>query len=267
MPSIIDLIYRTTDNAKWGAGKGTPLVASEVDGNFWAIVQKIFELESNPTQPLQIESIEVVDNNMVITMSDLSTVFTFPIPVAAFRWMNEWQPDTDYQRYDFLTVNDDVNDGVYLVLQAHTSAGTFDPEASNISGPLYQLIMPFANAYDFGFFFPGKPGTGIEENSSMFVHVPTRAIHLPADLEGSVACLNAAPDDDLSFPIYINDEEVGSIDFAAGDPDGTFTFEQARQLSPEFLDRLKVLRPDTIDATALELAVTFKARLGGLTDS
>ena len=45
--------------ARWGAGKGTRLVAGEVDDNFWTLDQAIKALTESPAQPKQIQAITV----------------------------------------------------------------------------------------------------------------------------------------------------------------------------------------------------------------
>lgn len=247
----------------WGAGKGSPLVKSEVDGNFWNLKQALEDLQNNPLQPLEIYDISVVGNQMTITLSDLYTVLgPFTLPVAVFNWTDAFQGSHAYGIYDFFT----AEDGLYMVLQAHTSDPTFDANASNVNGPLYYFLMPFPKAYDFGFFLPGKPGTGITDGKPIFGHIPVRDIVLPLNLADAVAYLEDAPTSALSFDIVINSATVGSLDFGAGEHDGVFTFDAAQGMTARS-DRIKFMKPSAIDATAENLYVTIKASLGTISDS
>lgn len=42
-------VYRTDDNARWGAGKGSNLTPAEVDLNFWGVIQRISRRPSAST--------------------------------------------------------------------------------------------------------------------------------------------------------------------------------------------------------------------------
>ena len=119
---MVDITYRLS--GPWGGGKGANLQPSEVDNNFWAIAQALVDLESNPAQPVGIESITMSGTQMTIHLTDGSTMGPFLIPVLAFSWRGEWQPSTSYAELDVFTVSDT---GVFLVLLAHTSGATFDP--------------------------------------------------------------------------------------------------------------------------------------------
>jgi hypothetical protein len=81
-------------------------------------------------------------------------------------------------------------------------------------------------------------------------------------LPTSEAYLEDAPHDDLSFPVYLNGDLVGSIDFVAYDNLGTFTWSGDLQGMPG--DRIRILRPDTLDTTAADLTVTFAATVGSV---
>jgi hypothetical protein len=254
---MVDLIFRTS--GAWGAGKGSPLTKVEVDTNFFALKTAVEDALTNPLQPLQIADIQVIDNQMTITMSDFSTTFgPFPLPAATFRWMGIWQPATDYKTYDLIT----QLEGMYLVLQNHTSDSVFDPAASNVNGPFYQLIFPYPNVYAFGFFYPGQPGVSIEVGRSMFQHVLIRQVVLQAGLPGSFAYLEDAPADALQFVINQNGLFAGTIDFAAYETVGTFNWTSDTQF--EIGDKIQVVRPDVLDIAARDLTVTFNGRLGSL---
>jgi hypothetical protein len=259
------IIYRS--NGPWGAGKGSLLTAAEVDGNFFDLVGRIVDLEENGIEPNNIFQIDVVNNALVITMTDLSTYGPFPLPVAAFRWTDEYQAGFNYQIYDLFT----SDDGMYMVRVAHTSATEFDPEESDTEGDYYQLIFPYPTTYDIGFFFPGAPGYGVAFGSAMFASLAIRSFYIPADAVLSRASLHYAPTDAVTYPIYKNNSEIGSVFFDADSTDGVFTFPDAVQFAPG--DKLRVLRPEALDSfqsegeldlTARDLTITFRALKGTL---
>jgi hypothetical protein len=262
MPSFLALIFRTTDDARWGPGKNAILTKEEFDDNNWTIDQAIKSLTENPTQPMEIGSITVEGNQMTITLSDGVTKFgPYTLPVAAFNVTGPFQGNHDYARFDLLQ----ADDGMYLVLQPHTSLATFDPNDGNINGPYYYLMFPYPTRYDVGLFFPGQPGFGIAVGQAMFAHLFRSNAFIEAGTIDSVAALETAPAVDLSFPILKNSDVIGSIDFAAGSTEGTFTFPDLVQFFIN--DRIRVLRPAILDVAARDLMATIVGQLGGTVPS
>ena len=252
---MVDIVFRT--DGLWGAGKGAVLTKAEVDGNFFSLKQAVEDLIGSPLEPLEINDISVSGNQMTITLSDLVTTFgPFTLPVAVFAWKDTFVGGATYAAWDVVT----SLEGMYLVLQNHTADSEFDPAASNVNGPLYKLIFPYPNIYDFGFFFPGQPGRGLNVGEAMFAHVFARDVVLFAGLDGSKARLRDAPADDMSFAIMNDDVAIGTIDFPAYSTVGTFTFAADVGFAPG--DWIKVVRPGTLDDAAVELAVTFVGKLG-----
>lgn len=140
---MADLTYR--GNGPWGTGKGARLTKEEVDTNFWTLEEKYNYLLANPVMPYQIEDILVNGDQMTVVMNDYVTTFgPFTLPTVSFRSRGTWAASTEYLRNDTFL----VDGSMYLVLQNHTSDLTFDPDASNIIGAIYQLMFQFdATAY------------------------------------------------------------------------------------------------------------------------
>jgi hypothetical protein len=254
---MVALNYRTDDPAQWGSGLGRDLEADEIDQNFYDLETRLEAVETNPALPAEIASISVEGNQLTITMSD-STVFgPYSLPQAAFRFTGAFQATHDYKKYDFLT----ANSGLYMVLHNFTS-GTSFVFGSDAEGPFYQLIMPFPDFYDIGFFFPGKPGTGIIAGQTMLAFRTTARtpFYLPTDLPDSSGGLSVAPAAALSFPIYQDATAIGALDFALGSTTGTFTF--AADVAFSDGDVLRVLAPTGIDANATDLTIVFAAVKG-----
>jgi len=257
----VSLKFRTRDDARWGAGKGANLNPVEVDENFWDLLQRLQAVEENPAQPLQIGNIAVSGNRMTITLSDGVTAFgPFTLPQAAFRFAGAYEGSHDYAAFDFFT----ANDGLYLVLIEHTSDAAFDPDAKVAGQALYQFVLPFPNLYDIGFFFPGTPGAGIDAGAAMFTLIANRKFYLPESLTGSMASLETAATAALTLSIRKNATEIGTLSVAAGTTAATFAFPAGVQFDTG--DRLRVLRPSALDATAKDFSVNFAARKGSAGD-
>lgn len=255
---VDEVIFRTTDNSRWGAGKGSPLTREENDINFWVLRELIEQLANNPLQPDQIQDIRVVGNQMTIIMTDYTEFGPFTIPTIPLQFTGDFQPNHDYKKYDIVT----TADSLYLVTHDFTSGDTFVLGA-DAGGPWYQKIFTYSTIYDIGFFFPGKPGyVGIESGQAMFTFRATRDFYLPADLPLSVAGLEVATTDYAVYLIYKNAELLGSIDIEAGQTQAQFFFDADVQFEPN--DRLRIIRDTDVDATAFDLSITLRGRLGAV---
>lgn len=264
------LTFRTSDGTKWGAGKGGDLVPSEVDLNFWELLSRLTELESEPAA-VGIDHFTTNAANATITvfLTDGTQRGPYALPVAQFRFLGEWEPDTVYPGGVFITVGEDT----YIINIAHTSDDTFDPGALSGGNLIYGGPIPFPKdrTYDIGFFYPGTPGAGLpfDGTGTMFARAFSRDVYLPAGLAASVALLKEPAALDLEFPIMKGTTEIGSVLFAAGDTEGTFALAVNVQFNAG--DWLRVLPfPITsdppseapLDATAFDLSVNFAAVKG-----
>ena len=256
------IIFRTEDETKWGAGKGSNLTPGEVDENIWELLGRIAALEDSPPTAISIDHFEVVGALMYVHMSNLAVLGPYTLPVSAWAMRDAWQPLTPYAAMDVVT-----NGGsVYLVNRAHTSAAAFDPYATGGSGlDYYSLLLKNPDPiFDFAFFYPDQIRAA---GATLFQSSIMRRVKLPADLAESVAYLRVAPTSDLSLPIYRNSTLIGSIDFIAslgGDIDGgqpgSFTFAAETYLEPG--ERFTIIEPTgTEDATARGLSVTIVASI------
>ena len=257
---MVDITFRT-DDVDWGTGKGSNLTAPEIDRNFFNLKDAVETMAASPTQPLQIHDIEVVGNQMTIVLSDMTTTFgPYTLPTAAFNWTNgdnggAWLPEHEYKAFDLFT----ALQGMYMVLQDHESGPTFDPDASNLAGKLYQLIFPYPTGYDFGCFFPNKIGVGIASNRPIFATIARRKFIIPSGASGSLARLGSGPASSLVLPIHKNDTEIGSINFEASGTTGTFTFTTSQTF--EIGDIFKIIRQEEMDDDAEDLMVTMAGTL------
>jgi hypothetical protein len=131
------LTYRTT--GPWGAGKGSNLTAAEVDGNVYDHELRIADLEANPPEPNNIDSITLSGSQMTVIMEDASEFGPFTIPAARWAWRGDFEDATDYAINDIFT--DPDTGSLYVVLIGHTSATPFDPDLLSGGNPVYELVI------------------------------------------------------------------------------------------------------------------------------
>jgi len=165
------VIYRTTDAGAWGTGKGGNLTPAEVDGNFYTLEQALAALALGPA-PAEISTITVVGNQMTIILDDAREFGPYTLPTAALRWRGDWVAATAYQANDLVTV---AGQGVFMVLTAHTSDATFDPDYIVGSDSAYQLVLQEVR-YAFDFRGDWTQSTAYAVND--VVSVPAQGIYL-----------------------------------------------------------------------------------------
>jgi hypothetical protein len=138
-------IFFVTTGA-WGAGTGSPLAAAQVDGNFYDVDQRIVGLTTDLAEGKRIDFVTYTDTDFTFHYTDATTQ-TIPLAVATFQYVGPWMPSTPYIRSDLFS----EGNGFYQVLEDHTSAGTFDPNATDgttDNNPLYALWMPLYDTLD-----------------------------------------------------------------------------------------------------------------------
>lgn len=130
--------YRTA--GAWGAGKGSNLTPAEVDENFYELRTDIDDLIANPPTADGISSVSQSGFNLTFHTTLGNTLGPIVMPVVQFRWRGEWAPLTLYEAADLFKV---TGEGLFSVLEDHTSAATFDPLATGGSPvvPLYNQII------------------------------------------------------------------------------------------------------------------------------
>jgi len=131
------IVYRTDDLTRWGSGKGANLTASEVDLNFWQLLQIVAGISPEP--PVSIEAFIVSGASFYVNLTDGSTLGPYALPVTSWTFRGAWSATTAYVQSDVVT----ESGACYLVLYTHTSAATFDPNANNGLGQnYYGLLTP-----------------------------------------------------------------------------------------------------------------------------
>jgi hypothetical protein len=129
--------YRTTDNTKWGVGKGSNLTAAEADNNFWADRVRIAALETAVLSiHAGIDHFTVSGSSFNVVLTDSTVLGPYTLPTVQFRYRGAWAPSTVYSVYDTFT----VNGGLYEVIFAHTSASSFSAGANDGAGHDYYAL-------------------------------------------------------------------------------------------------------------------------------
>lgn len=252
------ITYRTNDVGKWGTGKGSNLTPAEADNDFWELYTRLKSLEDSPPSPVNITSITVIGSTFQVNMSDGSHFGPFDLPIAKFEWQGAWVNDAIYAKLDLITV---PQKGLYIVMFPHTAphTGPFDEGAVDVGTgkPIYLKIFgEDTYIYDFGFFYPGKPGVGIEAGYAIAGHIFGRHVLLPAGM-GCDAKLVTAPAANMSFNLQVDGVVKGTLAFLSGATTGTLTWA-ADVEAPEGT-RFRIMIPTGgIDIDARELSVSFK---------
>lgn len=250
---MVSLIFRNA--GAWGPGKGSRLTSLEVDDNFFSLKQAVEDLQLNPTLPLEITDVTISGRTVTFHLSDLTTTFSVDMPLAQFRFRGDWLPATDYLSSDFFS----HSDGLYIVLQDHTSNPTFSSTDGNVNGPYYRLVIKAPSEV---FEIPVYVRDLALQGSPLFERVIVQPVVLPANLPGSFAILRNAPTNDLTLDICLNDVACASISFAAGDVNGVLVNDVDVGFVPG--DLFQVFLQGDVDPTAEFFVATLVLQLGEL---
>jgi hypothetical protein len=158
--------------------------------------------------------------------------------------------------------------GIFQVLQDHTSATTFDPNATGTDGnPLYVMWMPLYDVnYDAAIFVPGTIQRDADE--LLWQGVANRAMQLPLGNAGCYAYLGIGNDatgaTDVILAIEKNGTSIGTITFAAAgtiDADGgqlgTFSIPANADFVAGDRYALRVTQSDDTQPSDLSVTLPF----------
>lgn len=261
-----DLVFRSTDNTKWGPGKDSKLTIAEGDGNLWAIQKAVTNLETNPPTAVSIANFIVVGSQFQVVLTNGATLGPFQLPFASFRFRKEGYVDGGtYNELDIVPV---PSRGLFMVQVAFTADGPFDPFATNDDGDqlFLQLFGTDLTIYDVEVSITDLPGTGITDGEPIFMRImPRNVCWLASEIALSVCKVLTAPaDGDLVIPVNKNDEEIGSITIADGETSATLALDADVQFA--IGDILSFMKPSAVDSAAKNLVATLALRTGLLAD-
>jgi hypothetical protein len=124
----------------WGTGQGAPLTASQHDTNVFTLAEGIEALETafDAGVGLVDPYVTAAGNVFTFYLSNDDTV-SVSIDLPTFTYRGTWLPSTAYALNDIVTVG---GSGVFMVLVAHVSDTTFDPEEVTGEDLLYGVLLP-----------------------------------------------------------------------------------------------------------------------------
>lgn len=278
-----NLVYRTDDDTRWGSGQGSDLNADQVDINFWTLFSAVLALQEHQTTNAQIVGLHAVGDQMWVILDDDSSIGPITIPTSQWTYRKEgWLPNTVYNAFDVFT----RNGSTYLVLLTHTSAATFDPDASDGSGhDLYGLLLenpanalpdggtagqrlakssgsPYKTEWidDLIRLAPQCLGAQPEPNELIMQYIVVDRMTLPAGLEGSVAYQGIPTQSAVSWTLARNGTPIGSIDFDGPSP-STVSVTFAADVDCVPGDIITLNAPSTPDAVQADVSFTIIALL------
>lgn len=132
------ITFRGTDATRWGAGQGSDLTAAQVDINFWVLLTAVQALQSEASDHAAIDNFVIAGNQLFVHLTNHVVLGPFTLPMAQWRFRNEWTARTGYTAFDVFT-----NGGaVYLVLIDHVSNSLFAAGSNDGNGhSFYGLLL------------------------------------------------------------------------------------------------------------------------------
>jgi hypothetical protein len=109
---------------------------------------------------------------------------------------------------------------------------------------------------DFGGFFPGTPAS----NQLIMVHVLARSASMLANFGGAYGHIGTNPTSSFVATVWKNSTQIGTVTVSTG---GAFTFATIGGVTVSLAagDVIEVVAPSSADATAANIAFTFKAAI------
>lgn len=127
------LTFRT--DGAWGTGKGAPLTAAEVDGNFHGLDSRVTALETNPPSAVGIQSFQVVGTQLYVHMQDGDTFGPYVLPQTAYQ-----PPTVRNESGSTLTLAlTDAN--FYICTTNATACAVTIPTNATVALPLYTEVV------------------------------------------------------------------------------------------------------------------------------
>lgn len=244
----------------WGAGQDDNLSADQINNNFYNLAQAVVTLQSSRPQPDNIASISVVGTTMNVFLQSGTQIGPLPLPFLRFGWKGPLTASTNYAAADVFTVD---GKGIYFVNIAFTSGADLslfnenqtDTDDNPILLKLFGFDQSSDSSYDIGVYYAGRIGD--QTVGYLYQEQLLRGITIPAT-DAHNAYLQEPAAANLSLPILVNDNPVGSVMFNAGENAGGFVWTSG-DVSLSYRDRLAIGLPATPDATAAGLSVGFGA--------
>lgn len=204
--------FRTNDGTRWGAGEGHDLTPTEVDLNFWEVLERLDAVEADPPEPVSIDHITVTESTFTIFLTNGASQGPFNFPAAKFDVI-PWTPNTLLFPNTFVTEAGNT----YLVLLPHTSGASFDPNANDGSGNELYGLLPFPSQPILQFLDGGWTATTALHYGEIF-SVADVGVFLVLRDHTSAALFDPDAEDGSSNALYLKifkavESEIANIQF------------------------------------------------------
>jgi hypothetical protein len=193
------ITYRTT--------KGSNLTHTEVDTNFYESVSAVEEVEAAKLVPAEIDSIELDNTKMTITMSDGVVHNPLTLPASKLSYRGRFLPIYPYQSGDLFYTSTNV----YLVIRSFTSGSRFNPDDELEGKKLVVAVGGAPVGIEAPLYFPGVPQIGM---------IGQHSVARACTFKGVYSFHRVAPELQVVYTIKLNGDNIGTITFAAGDNTG-----------------------------------------------
>lgn len=216
------------------------------------------------------------DYGLFVTTNNGSTYNTFTLPKQRRAWFlvyNDGSEPLDVVLGSttitvpvgeyYAMSQDGTTNGLTQISLAAAATALADLTDVDITSAANSQILTYVSAsskwenknapYDIGICFSGMPGA-----SQIVEIVAVRSFQLPASLTGSQAFIGTDPTSTMTFTLYKNGSNIGTIAFSTGGSP-TITFASAVTFAAG--DVLGIEAPGTQDATGANVAFTFEAIL------
>jgi hypothetical protein len=277
---VASLVYRTTDNTRWGGGQGSDLAAVTIDLNFWTLFSAVQALEDHMDVGAGIDYINqpAGGNLFYVHLTDHRVLGPFVIPMGQWQPRGAWAPSTPYAAYDVVS-----NAGsVYLITIPHTSGLTFSALATDGLGHLlYNPILIAQNQIPGGgtvgqrlalsslgtpqwesdfirlaLYVEGQPNP----SELLMQFVVTDPMKFPVGLAGSAFYAAPQTNSNVVYTLFKNGAAIGSVNFFGPSPDHiSVTFSSIVTFVPG--DIITLVAPPIPDAQQANISFTFIATL------
>jgi hypothetical protein len=280
---VSSLTYRTSDVTRWGGGQGSNLTSTQVDLNFWNLFEAIDQLEADQALTVSIDFISqpLNGNQLFVHLTNHAVLGPFTIPTAQWNPRGNWAPLTNYAPFDVVSFGGNL----YLITTAHTSAATFNPNATNgLNQNLYILILsapenalpsdgtigmrlvkgsgsPFVTHWESDLirlvcFVGGKPNP----SELLFQYPVVDNMTIPAGLIQSVFFANTPTAANVTYNLFKTGASIGSITFTGPSPEGiSISFPATVTFIPG--DIITLVGPATPDIQQADISFSIAALL------
>lgn len=274
---VDQVTFRTTDNARWGAGQGSDLSATEIDINFWVLLTAVQALQAQSNDHASIDHFVISGTNLFVHLTNHMVLGPYVLPVAQWNFTGPWRSRLAYNAFDVFT----EERAVYLVLRQHVSnslfgAGDSDGLGHNFYGLLLAAAPPelpqtgtkgaflqwqsspndvrwFPPTRNIGFFVEDTPDP-VEKLEYVFTENTT----FPVGLTASQFSVGTRPTGDQEWDLFYDGGPIGSVIIHhTGAP--TVAFHHPIRFTPG--DVLTVQAPTVPDMHMTRIRFTFVGNL------